>query len=428
VHRRTATIGTVSTLVTALAAVLVGATPAQASRAQSGVATQAMAVGDINGPSTSEVRHTSVTKAGGQVRERLVIHLVEKATITNVWVYQSLGRGEFRAVRGPVNLGALSPGWHSWTWTGHDNRGKQVPDGYYEVRGDIAFASTGTYQGQVLGRAFVHRHYAPGYLTSQFRALYPRSKAIHDSTTLENRRPYPTRATLRVRNRSGKVVFTRAIKAQRTSMRVTWDGRDARDRALPAGNYYAKVSGVDLDGLRGSTEAQKVVVSAKRLVSVTRTVTVSPTASRTADFPPGCNSCGDVPRCGGVVPSDRFAQEGALSYRSGTDCAPNSMGPFTSNALSLHELAPRAGRTSVSVFGGPTTPGASDQGYLSITGYAGETGASTGPDTSDHTSATPWTNFTWRRPLVGWSFGTPDGSSYDVATFTVRFKFLTPRS
>ena len=82
-------------------------------------------------------------------------------------------------------------------------------------------------------------------------------------------------------------MFTRAIKAQRTSMRVTWDGRDARDRALPAGNYYAKVSGVDLDGLRGSTEAQKVVVSAKRLVSVTRTVTVSPTASRTADFPAG---------------------------------------------------------------------------------------------------------------------------------------------
>jgi hypothetical protein len=51
----------------------------------------------------------------------------------------------------------------------------------------------------------------------------------------------------------------------------------------------------------------------------------------------------------------------------------------------------------------------------------------TGPDTGDHTTTTPWTDFTWRRPLVGWSFGTPGGSSYDAATFTVRFKFLTPR-
>ena len=426
VHRRTAT-ATISMLVTALAAVLVGATPAQAARVQTGVSMQAMAAKDIQGPSTSEVRHTSVTKTGGQVRERLVIHLVERAKITNLWVYQILGLGHFRAVRGPVDLGWLSPGWHSWTWSGYDNRGKQVPDGHYEVRADVFFANSGSWQGQVLGRALVHRHYAPGYLTSQFPALYPRSTTIHDSTTLENQRPFPTRATMRVRNRSGKVVFTRAIKALRKNMRVTWDGRDARGRALPAGNYYAKASGVDMDGLRGSAEAQKVVVSAKRLVSVTRTVTVSPTASRTSDFPLGCNGCPDIPRCGGVVPSDRFAEEGALSYRSGTDCAPNSMGPFTNNALSLHELAPRAGSTSVSVFGGPTTPGATDQGYLSITGYAGETGAPTGPDTGDHTSTTPWTNFTYRRPLVGWSFGTPNGSSYDVATFTVRFKFLTPR-
>ena len=424
VHRHTATVGIISTLVTALAAVLVGTTPTQAARVQIGVSTQAMAVGDINGPSTSEVRHTSVTKTGGQVRERLVIHLVQKAKITNLWVYQNLGRGEFRAVRGPVNLGSLSPGRHSWTWTGHDNRGKQVPDGYYEVRGDVFLASAGTYQGQVLGRAFVHRHYYPGYLTSQFPALYPRSTTIHDSTTLENRRPFPTRATMRVRNRSGKVVFTRAIKAQRTHMRATWDGRDARRRALPAGNYYAEVSGVDMDGLRGSTAAQKVVVSAKRLVPATRTVTVSPTASRTDDFPLGCNGCGDIPRCGGAVPSDRFAQEGALSYRSGTDCEPNSLPAFTVNTLGLDERAPRGATASVSVFGGPTTPGASDQGSLSV---PPSTSVPTGPDTSDHTTTTPWVPTVHGRPRVTWSFSTPDGSSYDAAIFTVRFKFLTPR-
>jgi hypothetical protein len=82
---------------------------------------------------------------------------------------------------------------------------------------------------------------------------------------------------------------------------------------------------------------------------------------------------------------------------------------------------------AISVFGGPTSLGASDRGYLSIDNYAERTSVPTGADTGDHTTTTPWTDFTWRRPLVGWSFGTPGGSSYDAATFTVRFKFLTPR-
>ena len=183
--------------------------------------------------------------------------------------------------------------------------------------------------------------------------------------------------TLRVRNRSGKVVFTRAGKALRKNMHVTWDGRDARGRALPAGNYYAKVSGVDMDGLRGSTEAQKVVVSAKRLVRVTRTVTLSPRASiRYYEPRSGCNGCYDnppppPPPCGSgtVVASDRFTEEGALSYRSGTDptCEQSRRTASTRHALTLHELAPRGGGSaSVSVFGGPTTPGASDQGSLSV--------------------------------------------------------------
>jgi flagellar hook assembly protein FlgD len=325
----------------------------------------------------------------------------------------------------------LSPGWHSWTWTGHDNRGKQVPDGYYEVRADVFFANSGTWQGQVLGRALVHRHYYPGYLTSQFPALYPRSTTIHDSTTLENQRPFPTRATMRVRNRSGKVVFTRAVKALRKHMRVMWDGRDARGRPLPAGNYYAKVSGVDMDGLRGSTEAQKVVVSAKRLVSVTRTVTLSPSASITNYMDWRCSGCLDnppPPPCGKVVASDRFTEEGALSYRSGTDpsCEQSRWVASTRNALTLHERAPRGGSTSVAVFGGPTTPGASDQGSLSVTGATGAT-VLTGSDTSDHTTTTPWVPIVPGTPRTHWSFGTRDGSSYDAATFTVRVKFLTAR-
>ena len=184
-HRRTATIGTVLTLATTLAAVLLGATPAQATPTQSAVTTQAAAARTIDDHFTSKVQHTSVAKTGGQVRERLVIHLDDRAMVENLRVYQLPGTaGHLRQVRGPIKLGWLSAGEHSWTWTGYDNRGKQVPDGYYEIHADITFPGVAL-QG-VNGRAFVHRHYYPGYLTSQFPALYPRSRTIHDSTTLEN--------------------------------------------------------------------------------------------------------------------------------------------------------------------------------------------------------------------------------------------------
>jgi flagellar hook assembly protein FlgD len=417
VRHRTATIGTISMLITALAAVLVGATPAQAARVQTGVSTQAV---------TGEVRHTSITKTGGQVRERWVFHLDERAWVTSVQVYQSRG-----AVRSGVDLGWLSPGWHSWTWTGYDDQGKQAPDGYYHIAANVHFPGSPGWQPiQVPGRALVHRHYHPGYLRSQFPVLYPRSTTIHDSTMVENyERPFPIRATLRVRNRFGKVVFTRAVKALRTHVQLTWDGRDARGRVLPAGHYYAKISGVDMDGLRGSTEARKVVVSAKRLVAVTRTVTLSPSASITTYMDWRCSGCLDnppPPPCGTVVASDRFTEEGALSYRSGTDpsCEPSRWSASTRNALTLDERAPRGGSTSVSVFGGPTTPGASDQGSLTVSGAAS---VLTGPDTSDHTTTTPWVPIVPGTPRTRWTFGTRDGSSYDAATFTVRVKFLTPR-
>lgn len=238
---------------------------------------------------------------------------------------------------------------------------------------------------------------------------------------------------MRVTNRSGKTVFTRAVKAQHTYMRVPWDGRDARGRALPRGIYYVKVFGVDLDGLRGSTRPHKVVVSGKRLVTATRTVALSPTASRTDDYPVGCNGCGDVPVCGKVVPSDRFAQAGALSYRSGTDenCEPYRWVAFTRHVQLLHEVAPRGGKTSVSVFGGPMTPGATHQGDLSVVSGSQTATVRTGPDTSDHTTTTPWVPISApdnRGAGAEWRFSTREGSSYDAAVFTVRFKYLTPRS
>jgi hypothetical protein len=218
-------------------------------------------------------------------------------------------------------------------------------------------------------------------------------------------------STMRVRNTAGRVVFTRAYKVVHTYLRVRWDGRRA-GHALPAGRYYVTVSGKDEDGFTGTTKPRQVTVSAKKLVPRTRTVTAQPANSEAFVEPSGCNDCTfPPPPCGTVVASDRFSQPGALSYRSGSSCA-----------------------AAVSLFGGPTTPGAPDQGELAYGDGTTSVTVATGSDTGDHTTAgTPvsirlvYHGGGDEVPGIVWSFTTRDGASYDVATFTVRYTFLTPR-
>ncbi|QWZ08669.1 alcohol dehydrogenase catalytic domain-containing protein [Nocardioides panacis] len=138
--------------------------------------------------------------------------------------------------------------------------------------------------------------------------------------------------------------------------------------------------------------------------------------------------------------------EGALSVRSGpTDCGPLNAWQATraSRYIPHDKNAPRGyGTVTVSVFGGPTTPGAADQGALTVdygsvpdTYYGGwsqprTTTVMTGPDVSDHTttSATvPIGIMDGEAPGFGWRFTTRDGASYDVATVTLTYTYLTPQ-
>lgn len=213
-----------------------------------------------------------------------------------------------------------------------------------------------------------------------------------------------------------------------------------------------KVSGVDKDGLTGATKARAVRVSGKRLVTRTRTVTLPANSHRGLDYPRGCNGCLEYPQCGTVEPSSRFSQPGALSYRSGPGCG-DRQGRWiasTHHQLALREVAPRGyGSVTVSLFGGPTTPGAADQGELAVvygatytrtsTGstYTGGTSTTvlTGPDTGGHTTAAPTGPISVIQdddgvgvPGFEWYFRTREGASYDVASFTLTYTFLTPQS
>jgi hypothetical protein len=114
----------------------------------------------------------------------------------------------------------------------------------------------------------------------------------------------------------------------------------------------------------------------------------------------------------------------------------------------FHDAEARGyGALSVSMFGGPSNPGADDQGALTVyygatynagTGWtaAKSTTVMTGPDTSDHTTTTPTVpigvvqDYDTHTAVPGfaWTFTTRDGASYDVASYTFNYTVLTPQS
>ena len=413
----------IACIVVALVVSLLAATPVQADTPGTGDPTR--------GPHDTVVltyRHYAVQQPGGRVRERVGIQLGAAADV-HLGIRDSSGR----YIRGRVNLGPLSAGWHSWTWSGYKNGGTPAPDGHYNVTVHATFKESGFTTQDGTG-AFVHRRYHPGSVSSTYSTIYPRATTLHDSTTLGLRPPEMVKATLRIRNAAGQVVFTRAYKVFHTYLRVKWDGRDRTGRALPAGTYYVTVSGVDKDGLTGRTRARALKVSGHKLVQRTKTITVAPADA----VQPFCgyasgNGCWDYPQCGTVAPSDRFTQGGALSYRSGRGCTqPEPWVPlYRRHEVRLTDNAPRGyGTMTVSMFGGPTTAGTADQGVLS----AGSLSASTGPDASDHTTSLPpvpvggiWVGYDEYVPGLSWAFTTRDGASYDAAYYAVTYTFLAPR-
>jgi hypothetical protein len=118
-----ATIVAISTLGTALAALLSDEAPSRAAREQRARRRRQTQSETIANLFASGVRHTSVTKTGGKVREQLVIHLDEPATVTNLTVYHHLGRVH------STRCGDRQPGLvvdgrtFAWTRTGHNIRG-----------------------------------------------------------------------------------------------------------------------------------------------------------------------------------------------------------------------------------------------------------------------------------------------------------------
>lgn len=320
------------------------------------------------------------------------------------------------------SLHRLDAGRHHWTWDGRDDDGKVVADGYYDIwirarRGAV----TQTLQTQAKADTL-----AQGELVTSRPAVHPRAQIVYDRVQLvyvvEGWSPYVVwkgeeyqpRTRLRILNHHGKVVWQDVVRNSATPT-FDWDARRADGTALPEGSYRARLRTVDQAGnlLRFS---RRLTVSHAQLVEQVWSSTV---AASTADsyypwYDIGCNDCYNF---ASPVASDRYP--GGLSFRpvSGT------WGTSSNFLMELPFTAAPVDTYRVTAVGGPTIAGASDVGGLSGVLMRG-----------DSTASSPWFNVdlvdypylpVGESPIV-WGFGTKPPNSYDVASFTIDYRYYSP--
>ena len=336
-----------------------------------------------------------------------------------------------------LDLGVRSPHDSRFTWDGRDESGHRFADGGYGLK-VVARASNGETWRSEWVYISLDTSVTPGTLAMDWPAVYPRSEVVSDSVSIRYLSPFDEGdwSTARgwVANRNGKVIAKlRADRAERVclwqaktyqcGLAWAWSGR-RHGEPLAAGSYRVVVVGGDEAGNRARSRA-RVRVSSEKLQPVAQTVVV-PAASSVyvPHYDPSCNGCGEDWTCGDVLAPGRFG-DGSFSYRSADTCTGGMEAAARESHSLIFDPAPAIGDYRVTVYGGPTLPGALDQGALLVGGERVPTGA----DASDHETVSPWV----RPSLAGftddevvWTFETLGHDSYDAAWFRVELMTYRP--
>ena len=198
----------------------------------------------------------------------------------------------------------------------------------------------------------------------------------------------------------------------------SWTARNDADAPLEPGAYTLRVRITDEAG-NARTIRRDVVVSDAQLTERLWTVTIPAASADQGPGPvydPSCLGCGEV--CG-PVPSDRFP--GGLSFRQPCSFGYAAVEYF---AAAPPDVPAPVDTYRVSATGGPTTPGDSDVAHLG--------GVVLGP--GDTAVTTPWLDVDLdsypylpdaERPMR-WAVSTSDQNDYDIASFTVEYRYYVP--
>jgi flagellar hook assembly protein FlgD len=177
-------------------------------------------------------------------------------------------------VRGPSNLGTLASGSHSFVWNGLTNSGARASSGAYTLELVTTRVSGAiTLRGSAVRGVRVDMA-APtmASITGNGVAFYPYPDTYRDSFTPGFTLNEGGTVTLSVRTSRGTLV--RSVSAKRGAGRtsLTWNGRNSAGALVGAGTYYWTLTVQDAAGNRRSSARYSVIVSSKRLVAKTTTL------------------------------------------------------------------------------------------------------------------------------------------------------------
>lgn len=306
----------------------------------------------------------------------------------------------------------------TFPYDGKDEFGVALPDGAYTATltvgrtldsGDPAESTYAPQPFTVDTTAL-----APSSLSSQWPTLYPYVDYYRDSTkfTYAGLEPY-SRVDLKVRNAAGKLVRSKVISKPADA---TWNGRRNDGSRVREGNYFVRLRVVDNLGNVGLSPVAPVTVSDKKLVTVTKAVTVTPKASRVG---------GVVGACSTRRTPSLHGWAGSTGYLSNTRCRTtfNASIVWTHNQVKL----PRAVTyrdVRLGWYGGPTKAASHHRAIATL--YRKDGTPQGWFSSVDYMASQyiPWVKG-WRvvdDGVVSWGFQTGRGNRYDVKSFTITYR------
>jgi flagellar hook assembly protein FlgD len=177
-------------------------------------------------------------------------------------------------VRGPLRLGALRKGRHTWTWAGTAHSGKFVSSGRYKLTLNTSATLHGVVvTGQVWAYAVVDRRPPVVSGLTGSSSVYPIHDGFRDTFTAGFHLDERASVTLTVRNAHRRTVRTIRSTHNPGHVSMRWSGRDAHGHIVPSGTYTWFITVRDAVGNTRRTTAHHVGVSSRRLVSEKKTIT-----------------------------------------------------------------------------------------------------------------------------------------------------------
>lgn len=306
----------------------------------------------------------------------------------------------------------------TFLYDGKDGFGVVLPDGAYTVRltasrtldsGD-AVSSTYAPMPFVIDTAAL----APLSLTPSVSTFYPYVDGYRDSVKLNytGQEPY-SRVDYVVRNAANTIVRTKRILA---AADASWNGRNNVGSRVPAGSYTVLIRVIDSLGNIGFSPAATVTVSDKKLVTITKAVTVTPKASRIG---------GVVGACSTRRTPSAHGWAGSTGYLSNTRCRTTFKSSIVWSLNRTHlPSAVTYHWVRLGWYGGPTRAATRDQAIATL---YGTNSSALGWYSSLNVMAAQYIPSVKGSRVVddgdvSWGFQTDRGNRYDVKSFTITYK------